>query len=316
MKIQNTPTQSIDEKEAPNFLHPERNLQGWYVAGRSKALKCASVIDVDMLNRKVVLYRTADGTLYAVDAVCAHLGANLRHGRVIGNDLECAFHGWRYGNDGICTYVPGVESPPRRKLRQYPVIERWGFIWLFNGAKPLWDLPEPDRDLMALRMPSIQLRCHPHLMIANGLDAAHFAPLHHMQHTSPPQLTVAEPHEIALDLCGRSTHPLWGRVTGTRQSDIRATFKTIGGNMAFATVKAPVRCQFLFTGQPSPRGCHSQMVLFIPRSIQAIQAIATLYLLLQDDNKILSDLQFKPGFIDTDAGLKQFVRIVNQMPTA
>ena len=298
-----------------NFLHPECDLQGWYVAARSKSLKSGDVRSVDMLHRKIALYRGEDGQVRAVDAVCAHLGANLGHGSVIGNDLECAFHGWRYGTDGICNYVPHVENPPRRKLRQYPVQEKWGLIWIFNGAKPLWDLPEPDEGLFPLLMPSVQLGCHPHLMIANGLDGAHFEPLHHMQQTETPYLTVDEPYEVTLYLCGRSTHPFWRRLTATRTNDIRAHFKTIGANMAWVTVEEPVKCYFLFTGQPSPKGCRSQVVLFLPRSIQAIRAIVTLYLLLQDDNKILSDINFKPGFIETDEGLQAFVNIVNNMPT-
>ena len=299
---------------AANFLHPEHDLQGWYVVARSKQIQRGQVRTVDMLHRKIAVYRGMDGIIRAVDAVCAHLGANLGHGALIENDLQCAFHGWRYGTDGICNYVPHVEHPPRRKLRVYPTQEKWGLIWLFNGAKPLWNFPEPDTYLFPLLMPSVQLKCHPHLMIANGLDGAHFEPLHHMQQTTAPVLTVCEPYEVTLHLCGRSVHPFWGRLTNTRHHDIRAQFKTIGGNMAWVTVDSPVRCHFLFTGQPSPKGCRSQVVLFLPRSLQAVRAIVTLYLLLQDDNKILSDISFKPGFIETDSGLQEFVRIVNNMP--
>lgn len=297
-----------------NFLHLKNDVQGWYVLAKSKTIKRNQVRSFDMLHRKIAVYRDSENSVRAVDAACPHLGANLGHGSVLENSLKCAFHGWQFGTDGICNHIPNIDNPPRRRLRQYPIQEKWGFIWIFNGARPLWKLPEPDEDLWSLAMPSVHLKCHPHLMIANGLDGAHFEPLHHMKQTELPKLTIKEPYEVTLHLSGRSIHPFWGRLTGTKNTDICVQFTTIGGNMAWVKVDAPIPCQFLFTGQPYEGGCCSQVILFLPRSLQAIRAIAALYVLLHDDNKILNDIHFKQGFIETDEGLKAFVRSVNNMP--
>ncbi len=43
-----------------------------------------------------------------MDAYCPHLGGNLgAGGRVIGNCIECPFHGWQFdGETGKCTVIP------------------------------------------------------------------------------------------------------------------------------------------------------------------------------------------------------------------
>lgn len=53
-------------------------------------------------------FRTQDGVAHVMDAYCPHLGANLGvMGRVVGDCIECPFHGWRFrGKDGVCTHVP------------------------------------------------------------------------------------------------------------------------------------------------------------------------------------------------------------------
>lgn len=58
------------------------------------------------------MFRGQDGEAYVVDAYCPHLGANLAvGGRVVGNCIECPFHGWQFrGNDGKCVKIPYAEK--------------------------------------------------------------------------------------------------------------------------------------------------------------------------------------------------------------
>jgi hypothetical protein len=51
-------------------------------------------------------------------------------------------------------------------------VERWGFVWVFNGPTPRFDLPstEPGIQWRAFALPPQTIRCHPHLVLANGLD--------------------------------------------------------------------------------------------------------------------------------------------------
>lgn len=60
----------------------------------------------------MAVFRGQDGEDYVVDAYCPHLGANLAvGGRVVGNCIECPFHGWQFrGNDGKCVKIPYAEK--------------------------------------------------------------------------------------------------------------------------------------------------------------------------------------------------------------
>lgn len=61
---------------------------------------------------ELAVFRAVNGEVYALDAFCPHLGANLGvGGKVRGTCLECPFHSWRFnGADGKCTDIPGAKK--------------------------------------------------------------------------------------------------------------------------------------------------------------------------------------------------------------
>ncbi len=68
----------------------------------------------------LAVFRGEDGQAYALDAYCPHMGANLgAGGRVVGNCVECPFHGWQFrGDTGKCTSVPYCDT----KYSEYTLI--------------------------------------------------------------------------------------------------------------------------------------------------------------------------------------------------
>lgn len=50
---------------------------GWFRAMASNDLKPGDVRSIDMCGRNLVLFRGTDNKAYALDAYCAHMGANL-----------------------------------------------------------------------------------------------------------------------------------------------------------------------------------------------------------------------------------------------
>jgi nitrite reductase/ring-hydroxylating ferredoxin subunit len=50
---------------------------------------------VDAGGREIVVLRVA-GELHAFDNACPHQGNPLVEGEVLGDVLECAYHGWRF----------------------------------------------------------------------------------------------------------------------------------------------------------------------------------------------------------------------------
>jgi phenylpropionate dioxygenase-like ring-hydroxylating dioxygenase large terminal subunit len=53
-----------------------------------------------LLDQDLVIFRTPSGPVVADDQ-CPHRGAALSMGSLVGGELECGYHGWRFrGEDG------------------------------------------------------------------------------------------------------------------------------------------------------------------------------------------------------------------------
>jgi nitrite reductase/ring-hydroxylating ferredoxin subunit len=66
---------------------------------------------VDAGDREIVVLRVA-GELHAFDNACPHEGNPLVEGEVLGDVLECAYHGWRFDlGTGACLFG---DEPARR----------------------------------------------------------------------------------------------------------------------------------------------------------------------------------------------------------
>lgn len=90
-------------------------------SGDVKALFASRPLILDLVNgiffsprlgEQVAVFRAENGKAHVLDAYCPHLGANLAvGGRVLGDCLECPFHGWQFqGSDGKCVKVPYAEK--------------------------------------------------------------------------------------------------------------------------------------------------------------------------------------------------------------
>src|SRR5207249_4087264 len=60
---------------------------------------------VFLLDEQLVLMRLA-GEVRCFADLCVHRGTALSIGRVEGDQVRCAYHGWTYGPDGVCTSIP------------------------------------------------------------------------------------------------------------------------------------------------------------------------------------------------------------------
>ncbi|NIR37137.1 MAG: Rieske 2Fe-2S domain-containing protein, partial [Actinobacteria bacterium] len=83
-----------------------------------------------------VLYRKRDGAAVAMRDQCPHRKVPLSRGRVVGDDIECGYHGMTFGPEGRCVRIPGQSRiPPAAKVASYPVTESMGLVWLWLGER-------------------------------------------------------------------------------------------------------------------------------------------------------------------------------------
>lgn len=108
----------------------------WYIAAHSYELAEAPV-DRTICGEPIVLFRGADGIAVALSDRCPHRFAPLSAGMIVDGDIQCGYHGIRFGYEGRCTFIPGGQDPPDTfRARNYQTTERHGFVWIWMGKKP------------------------------------------------------------------------------------------------------------------------------------------------------------------------------------
>ena len=158
-----------------------------------------------LLGEPLVLWRDARGAVHAFRDVCVHRGTALSLGRIDGNEIVCAYHGWRYGADGACTVIPQLAEPTRVPARAravvYAVCERYGIVWVAL-AEPAWPIPDvPELENAAwrvVRTGPFAWACDASRQVENFTDFGHFAFVHPGLLGDPAQPVVA-PYEVTTD---------------------------------------------------------------------------------------------------------------------
>lgn len=159
-------------------------LNDWHPVMRGDALPDNTVRGARLLGLDIVLWRT-QGRAHAWRDLCLHRGAQLSLGSVENGRLACAYHGWRYNEDGACVHVPAHadQTPPvKARAQAFLTRERYGLIWVSLGS-PEFDVPPfPEHGatgyVSALCGPFEHVRAAGPRLIENYLDAAHFPFVH------------------------------------------------------------------------------------------------------------------------------------------
>ncbi|XP_067948876.1 cholesterol 7-desaturase nvd-like [Watersipora subatra] len=162
---------------------------GWFYLLASVDLAKEHVKHVTACGLELAVFRDAFGEVYAVDAFCPHLGANMARGGIVkGSCLVCPFHAWEFsGIDGKCSHIPGAKKIPEIvKTKCWPVLERNEVVMLWYDAEdrdPQY-LPNECEEITELGWKvhgrsEHTVYCHISEIPENGADIAHFLPVHH-----------------------------------------------------------------------------------------------------------------------------------------
>ena len=158
-----------------------------------------------LMGEALAVFLTEDGEPAVVGDRCAHRGASLAGGEVVGDGLQCPYHGWEWdGRDGRCTRIPALEDqrqiPSRALIPAYPAHEQWGLVWTAL-EEPLGEPPalpwfDPGDWTLGHGEP-FELPVAIGVAIENFRDVAHFAFVHRA--TMGKVAEVVEPLPVQRD---------------------------------------------------------------------------------------------------------------------
>jgi phenylpropionate dioxygenase-like ring-hydroxylating dioxygenase large terminal subunit len=177
----------------------------WYLFCFSRQLR-KGPFSKAFLGRRLVAYRTESGRIVAMDARCSHLASDLGAGTVVGEGIRCPFHDWTYGANGHCTHIPAQANiPALARQAVYPVEERHGMVFIFNGPRATFPLPffancDPE-ELIPSRPFGTTLDCSWYMAGSNAFDLQHFRAAHDRRLDGDP--VTDKPHPYAFRASGR-----------------------------------------------------------------------------------------------------------------
>jgi phenylpropionate dioxygenase-like ring-hydroxylating dioxygenase large terminal subunit len=124
----------------------------WYVILDSKEVRQGKLVGVTRLGEKMVFWRDRQGKIACAVDQCPHRGVAFSAGKVIGDCIQCPFHGFEFDSSGRCTLIPAnghnTEVPKAFKAKVYPVGELHNLIYLWWGEPREEYPPLPDFDYM------------------------------------------------------------------------------------------------------------------------------------------------------------------------
>ena len=105
----------------------------WYVAAWENEVT-RDLMPRMILGEPIVFFRTEDGRPVALEDRCCHRRAPLSVGHLIGDTLQCGYHGLLYDISGACIEVPSQQTvPPGARVRSYPIVDRHRWVWVWMG---------------------------------------------------------------------------------------------------------------------------------------------------------------------------------------
>jgi vanillate O-demethylase monooxygenase subunit len=152
----------------------------WYVIGWGEEVGRA-ILARTVCNESIIVYRTAAGKVAALENSCCHRQLPLAMGKLVGDNVQCGYHGLTFDPTGKCVAVPGQSTiPPEAGVRRYPVVEKYKMVWVWLGAPEQADeskIPHLDRlanpDWVGKTGQQFHLGCNYELLNDNLMDLGH-----------------------------------------------------------------------------------------------------------------------------------------------
>lgn len=155
----------------------------WYVAATPNEID-EKPLGRTICGERIAFYRGDENKVAAVQDFCPHRGAPLSLGYVSEGKLVCGYHGLAMGCQGKTVSMPGQRVGGFPAIKAYPVVERYGFIWVWPGDPAQADeklIPHMawyDNPEWAYGGGLYHINCDYRLMIDNLMDLTHETYVH------------------------------------------------------------------------------------------------------------------------------------------
>ena len=300
--------------------------QSWYAVCRSEDLARGQVLGREFFGGKVVVHRDREGNAHVQSAYCPHLGADLSLGAVTDDGLQCRFHRWEYAANGKCVRTGiGDAPPPTACLYTFPVCEKLGVVWAFNGDTPLFDLPataRPQESLLIDVAEPLRLRTDPWIVCCNTPDWAHFAMVHRFKFPNEGQNESLqfEPYGVRRKFSAELEHGAGPTISF--DVCVRGTNLVLIEGMTAGSWFGVAACM----GVPAAGLCDFYVVTMVDRTSVASDEVAGSMLrdyveigkrMLAEDSPIWETMHFNPGTLTrSDAALSRYLDDMRAYPRA
>ena len=136
------------------MAHQAESSAVWIPAFGAASLAAGTAVPAIVEGEKLVLWRSLSGRAHAWEDRCPHRGMRLSLGAVVRGGLACPYHGWRFGEEGVCNHVPAhpsLQPSQPARVAAWQVAEVDAYVWIApSGGRPT---EAPDRDSQGALVP-------------------------------------------------------------------------------------------------------------------------------------------------------------------
>lgn len=158
----------------------------WYVAALASEVGAQELFHRKLLDTSVLIYRKQDGTAVALHDRCPHRFAPLSMGTREGDDVVCPYHGLKFDCSGKCNHNPhgNRKIPQAARTRAFPLVERYGFLWIWMGDEVADPNTIPDYSPLdeghenGIAYTYMQPNANYQLILDNVMDLSHIDHVH------------------------------------------------------------------------------------------------------------------------------------------
>jgi nitrite reductase/ring-hydroxylating ferredoxin subunit len=101
-------------------------------------VRSGSVVRSQFRGVELIIWRDDCDGIHVWEDRCPHRSVRLSAGRNLGDGIQAAYHGWKFGKDGSVVDIPAERHSVRADIRvkTFPCAIGDGFVWIGDLGKP------------------------------------------------------------------------------------------------------------------------------------------------------------------------------------